>query len=198
MIIFKKNIFLKYSLDKAKFAYLKLFLLGFLFILTNTFATTNVANNLSETPSNTNSTSVNAKGTSQQMVNLKEKLYYCPSVSELVKSNLRWSAREGNWKSFSQSASTEVDYFLGAEWKGVNIGKIMCLYQGKGSFDFPIVLEPTKSTPILEPTFLAWIKSQSGSKLCKSVNIADCPFSVSKEENNTDIYEQIKYKETRN
>jgi hypothetical protein len=124
----------------------------------------------------------------------KEAVHYCPLISELVKENLLWSARSGLWKSYSQSFAKEIDRFIGAQWIGVNVGKVICLYQGKGSFDFPIALEPAKAILILEPKGDTWRIERDGYKICKSINITDCPFFTKIEEGDVDVYENIKYK----
>ena len=123
----------------------------------------------------------------------KPQTYYCPSVSELTKDGLSWSAREGGWQSFSPSFAQEINTFLEAQWIGVNVGKIICLYQGKENFDFPIAIEPAKSILVLEPYGQAWATKHPGFKTCKSTNVSDCPFMAQQEESAENPYTQIKY-----
>jgi len=123
----------------------------------------------------------------------KPQTYYCPSVSELVKDGLNWSAREGRWRSYSPSFAQEINTFLEAQWIGVNVGKIICLYQGKENFDFPIAIEPAKSILVLEPYGQAWATKHPGFKTCKSTNVSDCPFMAQQEESAENPYTQIKY-----
>ena len=120
------------------------------------------------------------------------KQYFCPSISELTKEGLFWKA--GNsWKSFTQSFAKEIGGFLGAQWMGVNIGKIICLYHGKESIDFPIAIEQVHSQLILEPKGPNWSTPISGRRICKSSNIFDCAFTAQAEESSKDAYEDIKY-----
>ena len=125
-----------------------------------------------------------------------DKPQYCPLVKELTKKNLHWVV--GNtWNSYSSSFVKEVGSFIGAQWVGVKVGKIICLYRGKNSFDFPIALEQVKSKIILEPKTAHWSGLANNRKFCKSTNVYDCPYLVQETENATDtakIYEAIKYK----
>jgi hypothetical protein len=144
--------------------------------------------------SNSNKTEINMPTkTFENVPPPKTVVHYCPAISELIKENLIWSARNGIWKSFSQSFATEIDHFLGAQWIGINVGKIICLYQGKGSFDFPIALEPEKTISILEPKSETWRSERNGYRMCRSTNVKDCPFYTKAVEEETDVYETIKY-----
>jgi hypothetical protein len=78
---------------------------------------------------------------------------------------------------------------------GITVGKIICLYQGKNSFDFPVALEQVKSQIIFEPSGPHWSALVNNRKFCKSTNIIDCPFSAKPEEKIGNVYETIKYKE---
>jgi hypothetical protein len=120
-------------------------------------------------------------------------IHNCPSVSELTKHELWWSARDGAWRSYSQSFANEIDHFLGSQWLGINVGKVICLYQGKDVFDFPIALEPSQDVLVLEPTTTTWKLEHAGYRFCKSTNVVDCPFFTKKKEQVKDIYEQLHY-----
>ncbi len=124
--------------------------------------------------------------------------HYCPDASELIKNDLWWSARDGRWKSYSESFADSIDNFIGAQWLGAVVGKIICIYQGKQSFDFPISLEPAKTAAILEPKGSLWTAKAAGVKICHSSNTHDCPFATSKPQENSDIYQQIAYDPNRN
>lgn len=117
---------------------------------------------------------------------------YCPPVSALVKEGLWW--RSGtNWKCFNQSFVNEIDSFIGAQWVGVQLGKVICMYQGKNTFDFPIALEPITPVPVIEPDGAGWSSNINGYRLCKSTNNMDCAFYVKVETKPKDIYEEIQY-----
>jgi hypothetical protein len=118
----------------------------------------------------------------------------CPTENSLERdTNMKWHV--GNvWKSFTQSFATEIGSFIGAQWVGINVGKIICLYQGKDSFEFPIALEQKESTLFFEPTSSNWSAKINGYRICKSTNINDCPFFIQKAEATPeDPYEQLKY-----
>ena len=63
----------------------------------------------------------------------------CPQVSELKlnpKTN-EWKT-DSDWSSTAGSFSRSVTSFLGAQWKGVELGYLLCLYQGPNKNEFPI------------------------------------------------------------
>lgn len=119
---------------------------------------------------------------------------YCPKESDLRKSGLWWTALNGSWRSYTQSFAKEIDSFIGAQWVGVKVGKVICIYRGKGGMDFPLALEQIYVAAVLEPTGVVWGPLTQGYKFCKSTNVADCLFFTRPKETVTEIYEQIKYK----
>jgi len=117
---------------------------------------------------------------------------YCPTAQELTKSDLIWKVGE-KWKSYGESFATAISNFTGAQWVGINIGKIICLYDSKESFDFPIALEPVKTMLVSEPKGINWSVNIKGYKICHSTNVNDCSFVVQKPKVIKSIYEEIKY-----
>ncbi|MBX9587339.1 MAG: T4SS-associated protein EirA [Gammaproteobacteria bacterium] len=107
---------------------------------------------------------------------------YCPEVGKLMKKEMFWGA-PGGWKSYSQSFVDVIDSFSGAQWVGVNVGKMLCVYKGKGSFEFPVVLQNDTLTPV--PEGQKWVKQSGGYINCLSGDVLDCPFKF--EETTTDI-----------
>ncbi len=107
---------------------------------------------------------------------------YCPEIGKLMKKEMFWGA-PGGWKSYSQSFVDVIDSFSGAQWVGVNVGKMLCVYKGKGSFEFPVVLQNDTLTPI--PEGQKWVKQSGGYINCLSSDALDCPFKF--EETTTDI-----------
>lgn len=107
---------------------------------------------------------------------------YCPEVGKLMKKEMFWGA-PGGWKSYSQSFVDVIDSFSGAQWVGVNVGKMLCVYKGKGSFEFPVVLQNDTLTPV--PEGPKWVKQSGGYINCLSGDVLDCPFKF--EETTTDI-----------
>ncbi len=109
--------------------------------------------------------------------------FYCPELNQLTKNEttMTWSA-PGGWKSYGQSFVEKVAEFRGAQWEGVNIGQIACVYTGENKLTFPIVLVFNKLTSA--PVGGAWVSSTPDSKQkyasgyynCPSKIISDCPF----------------------
>ena len=63
----------------------------------------------------------------------------CPDPSTLkinTKTN-QWTTDSG-WKSDGGSFTKSISKFLGAQWKGVDLGQILCLYMGPDTSDFPV------------------------------------------------------------
>jgi hypothetical protein len=107
---------------------------------------------------------------------------YCPLPEKLIRNkDMLWGI-DSNWKSFTPSFTEEIGTFTGAQWTGIHVGKIMCLYQGKNSFDFPISLEQRVSKLFFEPAGQNWNLHVEGYIICKSSNVYDCPFFEEKKE----------------
>lgn len=121
-----------------------------------------------------------------------EKKILCPEVESLVKENLIWKA-PGGWRSYSQSFVTEIKGFVGAQWVGVKVGKMMCIYQGSEEVTFPVVLQNDQLVP--QPEGGAWGTSTHGGYVnCKSGIIEDCHFTYKKEETDMGkVYEELDF-----
>jgi hypothetical protein len=101
---------------------------------------------------------------------------YCPSLNELtLNSNTRiWSAKNG-WKSYDESFATGIGQFLGAQWIGIGVGQIACIYSGKNKFTFPILLVHNKL--VKTPEGGLWKKNTTdGHYHCVTHLISQCPF----------------------
>lgn len=118
---------------------------------------------------------------------------YCPLAKELTKQDLIWTVGD-TWKSYSESFVNKIGSFVGAQWVGIRVGKIICLYKGENSFDFPIALEQVKSKIITEPSGAYWSALVNNHKFCQSANVFDCPYYVQIAEDITQIYKAIEYK----
>lgn len=125
------------------------------------------------------------------------KISYCPNITDLTKIGLIWITTDGKWRSREQSFAKTVENFQGAQWFGVIVGQVICLYKGKESFDFPIALEPIKTTIIPEPNGTNWSSKSTDYKSCQSGVIANCPFFVKQELGEKNVYEEIKYQENK-
>lgn len=141
--------------------------------------TTNTGPANAAAPANPSSPIVTQEGAATTKTTKK---LYCPEVTKLMKKDMFWGA-PGGWKSYSQSFVDAIESFSGAQWVGVNVGKMLCVYRGKQSFEFPVVLQNDTLTPV--PEGQKWIKQSGGYINCLSGDVLDCPFKF--EETTTDI-----------
>ncbi|MCP8352291.1 T4SS-associated protein EirA [Candidatus Synchoanobacter obligatus] len=103
--------------------------------------------------------------------------YTCPSAKELYRSGMKWKTDSG-WQSFQESFSEGISHFKGAQWKGIGVGRIYCIYQPSDPTEFPVQL--TISPLISQPTTAYWEDVPSRSILnCLSPHSdpCDCQFS---------------------
>lgn len=119
----------------------------------------------------------------------------CPQVSALKRNEKtnEWSTDNG-WKSTASSFTTSVTKFLGAQWKGVQMGYMLCLYQGPNTNEFPIgmhknvvVESPLQLLDHLDPKGAdfknPWIVKEKKVQTtldcyAKNDNPCDCPYIV--------------------
>jgi len=125
-------------------------------------------------------------------VTVKKQMLYCPQPQELTSDGPWWYVGT-IWKSYSRSFVEHIQSFSGAQWLGVKVGKIICLYKGKEKFTFPVALETVHPVLVPMPTGENWITTKEGYKTCLSDNVKDCPFTQQKRTDVSNIYEQIKY-----
>ncbi len=123
--------------------------------------------------------------------NVKFETLHCPAVNQLKRNtNLVWEGPNG-WKSYGESFSAEVDHFINAQWIGVNVGKIICIYAGKGKATFPISIE--REDLVTNPAGGKWGRDEGGYKNCHSMKASDCPFLIEKPKAVGDIYQEIDF-----
>ena len=118
---------------------------------------------------------------------------FCPQPEDLIKQNDFWVSKDNRWKSYTPSSSTRVINFTGAQWAGVKIGKIICLYQANEAVAFPLALEQESSQPIIEPSGGGWSSLTGNRKFCKSASVADCSYFPEPQRDNSNIYKDIEY-----
>lgn len=117
---------------------------------------------------------------------------YCPQPSELIKNGLYWGTATGGWKSYSESFDATISSFVGAQWVGINVGKMVCIYKGNLSMSFPVTVQ--NDTLSLSPTGGLWGNDLGGYKNCHSSNILDCPFVVKTQSvNMQQIYQSLDF-----
>jgi len=119
----------------------------------------------------------------------------CPAIKALKKdeTKMTWSAG-GKWKSYGTSFVNKIASFSGAQWNGVNLGQVICVYRGNEQTDFPVLL--VYGTLANEPHDGAWSKNLGGYRNCTSKKQNRCAFTVNKKPQPGNIYkeaEQLKY-----
>ena len=105
-------------------------------------------------------------------------IQYCPSVDDLTLKNTTWTG-PGKWKSYQISFITTVDKFLGAQWHGINIGQLVCLYGSDDMNDFPVQL--VLPTLAMLPTYPVWTapdQSNTANCISKNNDTCDCPIQI--------------------
>lgn len=119
---------------------------------------------------------------------------YCPQAKDLSKAGTKWTTPDGKWTNYTASSATKVNKFTGAQWVGIKVGKIICLYETNEAVAFPLALEKKISSLILEPKGVAgWSALVGNRRFCKSTSVADCPYYKKQSTDVKDVYEQIKY-----
>jgi hypothetical protein len=119
---------------------------------------------------------------------------YCPSPKSMYKSNKSEWVAPGGWKSEKMSFVNHIYHFVGSQWQGVDLGTVICLYQGeKGTF--PIVLH--RDNLALRPDGLAtWKLDKSGARFtCNQKDVRQCPFiyraDIVKHRGRKNLYDEI-------
>jgi hypothetical protein len=120
------------------------------------------------------------------------KQVFCPQPNELVKNGLYWGTRFGDWKSYSESFHSDITGFIGAQWVGINVGKMICIYKGNEKIAFPVTLQ--SDTLAQTPMGGHWGSDLGGYRNCESNSVYDCPFTVQKQVTTIEqIYESIHF-----
>lgn len=118
---------------------------------------------------------------------VKQNRYTCPEVKELYRKDMRWQTDSG-WKGYQKSFSDDLSYFMGAQWKGVGVGNIYCIYQPSDPTEFPIQL--TLSQLIERPETARWDDADHLDVLnciSKNGNPCECQFSHYIQEEEQDL-----------
>lgn len=125
--------------------------------------------------------------------NVKLTQSFCPAPDTLVKKDLYWSA-PGDWISYGESFDTKITQFTKAEWVGINVGKIICVYKGDKRLAFPIALEQKRHHLTPAPSGVNWGKELHGRKECYgNNNVANCPFNLIQSTVPEDPYKELDF-----
>jgi hypothetical protein len=116
----------------------------------------------------------------------------CPPVESLVQdSQKKWSAPDG-WKSSDPAFVNSLEQFIGAQWAGINVGNVICLYVKGGRSDFPVALH--KRIITLSPHGGSWSADKGGYKDCHSTDVRECPFETEQNvKTRQSIYEDLDF-----
>lgn len=142
------------------------------------------------TPADQNAAKPQAAANGTQAQAATNKKVYCPPVSQLKKIDLFWGA-PGGWRSYSQSFVSKIDGFSGAQWIGINVGKMLCVYKSKETFEFPVVLQNDTLTPV--PKGENWIKQQGGYYNCLASDRLECPFILEEKKEAENLHKELDF-----
>lgn len=114
----------------------------------------------------------------------------CPPPSALVRDpkTLLWSTPRGDWKSYAPSFSKHASAFAGAQWQGVKVGNLFCLYQGD-AMTFTLSLQFYALTE--EPNTGKWETNVNGIRNCHAATPEDCPFVPVSQPQQLDIQQEL-------
>ena len=119
----------------------------------------------------------------------------CPETTALSQQKMYWGA-PGGWVSYNPSFITKVTTFVAAQWQGIKLGKVLCVYTGKKGMDFPIVLQQTEALLVPKPVGLLWAPVSDSLINCiapkgQPLSPAQCAFIVERPEKSTNPYQEL-------
>ena len=123
----------------------------------------------------------------------QQQAQFCPQPEKLIKEDVKWTTEDKKWENYTPSSATKILGFIGAQWAGIKVGTIICLYQTNEAVSFPVALEQTRSQLILEPRSAGWSALVGNRRFCKSANTVDCAYLIEPPKDTSNIYEEIKY-----
>ncbi len=114
----------------------------------------------------------------------------CPPPGTLVRDpkTLLWSTPRSDWKSYAPSFSKHANTFVGAQWQGVKVGNLFCLYQGD-AMTFTISIQFYALTA--EPNTGKWEANINGIRNCHSALPEECPFVPVSQPDKIDIQQEL-------
>lgn len=122
----------------------------------------------------------------------------CPPISMLSRNGMYWGA-PGGWTTYNPSFITKITHFVAAQWQGVNLGSVMCVYTGDQGESFPVVLQQMTNAALApQPFGASWYAINSpGIRNCMSrggepLTVLDCAF-ITVSEPSENPYEQLQF-----
>ncbi|MBT4803405.1 MAG: hypothetical protein HON78_00195 [Legionellales bacterium] len=113
---------------------------------------------------------------SETTISAEKPIIYCPEANQLIKKGLNWKSTTNIvWKSSEASFGDEISHFSGAQWQGVKVGPMICIYESKTKGVFPI--EVQNNHLFEQPTQKNWSVGEDNYLNCVSNNIKDCPLT---------------------
>ena len=101
---------------------------------------------------------------------------YCPQPESISRNGLNWEAKTVvTWKTYESSFGDGIKQFLGAQWSGVKVGTVICIYESTTPGVFPINLQ--NNNMFREPTQANWKVGKDDYFNCVSNDIKDCPLT---------------------
>jgi hypothetical protein len=117
-------------------------------------------------------------------------IIYCPEPSQLIKKGLNWESTTNIvWKSSQSSFGEAISHFLGAQWQGVKVGPMTCIYESQTKGVFPITIQ--NNHLFEQPTQKNWHLGEDNYINCASNNIKDCPLTPKVKEKTPSSMRQI-------
>lgn len=123
----------------------------------------------------------------------KPQTQFCPKREDLFKQGVYWTTKDGKWRNYTYSSADKIINFIGAQWAGIRVGKVICLYYTNEAVSFPLAIEQVTSQGTSEPSGLGWSSLSGNHRFCKSASIADCGFYYEAPKDLGNLYDEIKY-----
>lgn len=122
--------------------------------------------------------------------NTDETVIFCPKPNELVKKDGKWeSTTKIRWLSYESSFASDIAFFMGAQWQGVKVGPMSCIYQSSDSNVFPITLQNNHMFQI--PTQANWYAGEDNMVNCVSNDVTDCPLTPHLKDNSPSTTQEV-------
>lgn len=127
---------------------------------------------------------------------------FCPDISQIQKNQMtqKWKAQtlDGTWKDYQGSFATNIIQFLGAQWTGVGVGQVTCVYKAEQRFMIQGNLTIQPALPVMlvfhtlthQPVQGKWKRSADGVYNCYSLDQHDCPFEIRMETQTKNVYQE--------